>query len=106
LHAIDAGDLSLTLGLTQIRLRPGEVLPKCKRILNMSPNDTRHLNDICELLIKFGYLIKTPMEADGTHLYGMASYLVTRAKPGTLGRLVVDYSPINSLIQSPANYHS
>jgi hypothetical protein len=103
LHAIDAGDLSLTLGLTQIRLRPGEVLPKCKRIFHMSPNDTRHLNDICELLIKFGYLIKTPMEADGTHLYGMASYLVTRAKPGTLGRLVVDYSPINSLIQSPAN---
>ena len=43
------------------------------------------------------------MEPDGTHLYGMASYLVTRAKPGTLGRLVVDYSPINSLIQSPPN---
>jgi hypothetical protein len=33
----------------------------------------------------------------------MASYLVTRAKPGTLGRLIVDYSPINSLIQSPPN---
>jgi hypothetical protein len=43
------------------------------------------------------------MEASNTHLYGMASYLVTRSKPGTLGRLVVDYSPINSLIQSPAN---
>ncbi len=57
---------------------------------------TLGISDICELLIKFGYLIKTPMEADGTHLYGMASYLVTRAKPGTLGRLVVDYSPINS----------
>ena len=103
LHAIDAGDLSLTLGLTQIRLRPGEVLPRCKRIFHMSPTDTRHLSDICDLLIKFGYLIKTPMEASNTHLYGMASYLVTRSKPGTLGRLVVDYSPINSLIQSPAN---
>ena len=95
LHSIDAGDLSLTLGLTQIRLKPGELLPRCKRIFHMSPTDTRHLHDICELLIKFGYLIKTPMEPDGTHLYGMASYLVTRAKPGTLGRLVVDYSPIN-----------
>ena len=103
LHSIDAGDLSLTLGLTQIRLKPGELLPRCKRIFHMSPTDTRHLHDICELLIKFGYLIKTPMEPDGTHLYGMASYLVTRAKPGTLGRLVVDYSPINSLIQSPPN---
>ena len=103
LHSIDAGDLSLTLGLTQIRLKPGEILPRCKRVFHMSPADTRHLHDITELLIKFGYLIKTPMEPDGTHLYGMASYLVTRSKPGTLGRLIVDYSPINSLIQSPPN---
>ena len=103
LHAIDAGDLSLTLGLTQIRLRPGEVLPRCKRIFHMSPQDDRHLNDICELLIRFGYLIKAPIQPDGNHLYGMASYLVTRSKPGTLGRLIVDYSPINPLIQSPPN---
>ena len=46
LHAIDAGDLSLTLGLTQLRLHPGEVLPRCKRIFHMSPPDTRHLDDI------------------------------------------------------------
>ena len=103
LHAIDAGDLSLTLGLTQIRLKPGEVLPKCKRLFHISPTDMRHLDDICGLLIKFGYLIKAPITPDGNHLYGMASYLVTRAKPGTLGRLIVDYSPINSLIQSPPN---
>jgi len=103
LHAIDAGDLSLTLGLTQIRLKPGEVLPKCKRIFHMSPTDNRHLDDICELLIKFGYLIRAPITPDGHHLYGMASYLVTRSKPGTLGRLIVDYSPINSLILSPPN---
>jgi len=92
LHAIDAGDLSLTLGLTQIRLKPGEILPRCKRIFHMSPTDNRHLDDICDLLIRFGYLIKAPIKPDGNHLYGMASYLVSRAKPGTLGRLIVDYS--------------
>ena len=101
LHAIDAGDLSLTLGLTQLRLRPGEVLPRCKRLFHMSPPDTRHLNDICELLIKFGYLIRAPMAPNDRHLYGMASYLVPRSKPATLGRLIVDYSPVNTLLQSP-----
>ena len=101
LHAIDAGDLSLTLGLTQLRLRPGEVLPRCKRIFHMSPPDTRHLDDICELLIRFGYLIRAPMAPNDRHLYGMASYLVPRAKPATLGRLIVDYSPVNTLLQSP-----
>jgi hypothetical protein len=95
LHAIDAGDLSLTLGLMQIRLKPGEVLPRCKCIFHMTPADNRHINNIFNLLIIFGYLIKAPIWPDRNHLYSMASYLVVRAKPGTLGRLIVDYSPIN-----------
>jgi hypothetical protein len=33
----------------------------------------------------------------------MAAYLVPRGKENSLGRLVLDYSPINSLIESPAN---
>ena len=76
LHAIDARDLSLTLRLTQLRLRPGELLPRCKRIFHMSPSDTRHLDDICDLLIRFGYLKRAPITPNNCHLYGMASYLV------------------------------
>ena len=53
LHTIDAGNLSLTLGLTQLRLRPGELLPRCKRIFHMSPSDTRHLDDICDFFVFF-----------------------------------------------------
>ena len=33
----------------------------------------------------------------------MSSYLVPRAKPNCLGRLIVDFSPINQLLESPAN---
>ena len=33
----------------------------------------------------------------------MSSYLVPRAKPGCLGRLIVDFSPVNQLIESPPN---
>ena len=103
LHSLDAGDLSLTLGFTQLKLREGESLPRSKRIFHISPPDARHLEDICELLIRFGYLIKSPVDPNGCHLYGMASYLVPRSKPNSLGRLVVDFSPINSLLESPAN---
>ena len=102
LHSLDAGNLSLTLGYTQLRLREGETLPRSRRIFHISPNDTRHLDDICDLLIKFGFIRKSKLEANGNHLYGMSAYLVPRAKPNCLGRLVIDYSPVNQLIQSPS----
>ena len=102
LHSLDAGNLSLTLGYTQLRLREGETLPRSRRIFHISPNDTRHLDDICDLLIKFGFIKKSDLAPNGNHLYGMSAYLVPRAKPNCLGRLIIDYSPVNQLIQSPS----
>ena len=102
LHSLDAGNLSLTLGCTQLRLREGEILPRSKRIFHVSPSDQRHLDDICDLLIKFGYIMRSPISPNGCHLYGMSAYLVPRSKPNCLGRLIVDFSPVNQLIQSPS----
>jgi len=101
LHSLDAGNLSLTLGFTQLRLREGELLPRSKRIFHVSPSDQRHLDDICEFLIKYGYIMRAPISPNGCHLYGMSAYLVPRSKPNCLGRLIVDFSPVNQLIQSP-----
>jgi hypothetical protein len=103
LHSLDAGNLSLTLGYTQLRLREGELLPRSKRIFHISPSDQRHLDDICDLLIKFGYIMRAPVSPNGCHLYGMGAYLIPRSKPNCLGRLIVDYSPVNQLIQSPSS---
>jgi len=103
LHSLDAGNVSLTLGYTQLRLRKGEVLPRSRRIFHVSPGDERHLTDITDLLVKFGYICRSPTSPTGHHLYGMSSYLIPRAKPGCLGRLIIDYSPVNSLIESPAS---
>ena len=103
LHALDAGNFSLTMGYTQLRLREGETLPRAKRIFHVSPSDTRHLDDICDFLIKYGYIRRAPVTPTGHHLFGVSSYLIPRAKPGCLGRLIVDFSPINSLIESPPN---
>ena len=103
LHSLDAGNLSLTLGFTQLRLRKGEALPRSRRIFHVSPGDQRHLDDITDLLCKFGYIRRSPSSPTGHHLYGMSSYLIPRAKPGCLGRLIIDYSPVNQLIESPAS---
>jgi hypothetical protein len=103
LHSLDAGDLSKTLGYTSLRLREGETLPRAKRIFHVSPAEQRHMDDILELLLKFRYIMRAPVTPSGHHLYGMSSYLIPRAKPNTLGRLIVDYSPINPLIESPAS---
>jgi len=54
-------------------------------------------------LVKFGYIQKSLVEPNGTHLYGVSAYLIPRAKPGCLGRLIVNFSPINSLIKNPPN---
>ena len=101
LHALDAGNLSTTLGYCQLVVRDKEKLPRARRIFYISPTEERHLRDITDLLIKYGYISRTPIEPGGLHLYGMSSYLVPRAKEGSLGRLVIDYSPINDLIESP-----
>jgi hypothetical protein len=56
LHAMDSGNFSLTLGYVRLRLREGETLPRNKRIFHISPSDQRHLDDICDFLIKYGYI--------------------------------------------------
>jgi hypothetical protein len=92
LHSLDAGNLSLTLGYVKLRLRRGEILPRSKRIFHISPSDRRHLSDIIDFLIKYGFVVRSPISPTGNHLYGMASYLIPRSKPNSLGRLIVDYS--------------
>jgi hypothetical protein len=60
------------------------------------------LDDVLELLIKFKYIMRSPLSPTGHHLYGLSSYLVPRAKPDSMGRLIVDFSTINSLLESPS----
>ena len=69
----------------------------------MSPGDNRHLDDIIDLLIKFNYIQRAATTPTGHHLYGMSAYLIPRAKPGNLGRLIIDYSPVNNLLESPSS---
>jgi len=103
LHALDAGDVSRTLGYTALRLIPGESLPRHRRIYQMSPNDVRYMEELLEQFIRFNYVIRAPVESNDLHLYGMSTYMVPRKKQTEIPRLVIDFSPLTTIIQSPPN---
>jgi hypothetical protein len=102
LHPMDAGDISKTLGFLNLKLIPGEVLPRHKRIFHLSPQDNRYLEELLDQFIRFNYMIRAPIEQQNSHhLYGMSAYLIPRKKPTDLARLIIDFSPLTSIIQSP-----
>jgi hypothetical protein len=101
LHSLDAGDVSKTLGFTSLRLIPGENLPRHKRIYQLSPQDANYLEHLLEQFIRFNYVRRAPIESTDLHLYGMSTYLVPRKKMTDIARLVIDFSPLTSIIQSP-----
>jgi hypothetical protein len=103
LHSLDAGDVSKTLGFTSLRLIPGEKLPRHKRIYQLSPQDVNYMEELLEQFIRFGYVRRAPIESTDQHLYGMSTYLVPRRKLTDIARLVIDFSPLTSIIQSPPN---
>ena len=102
LHPMDAGDISKTLGYLSLRLIPGEVLPRHKRIFHLSPQDNAYLEELLDQFIRFNFMIRAPVDAGKHHhLYGMSAYLIPRKKPTDLPRLIIDYSPLTTIIQSP-----
>jgi dUTPase len=101
LHSLDAGDVSKTLGFTALRLIPGEKLPRHKRIYQLSPQDVSYLEELLENFIRFNYVRRAPIETTDLHLYGMSTYLIPRRKTSELPRLIIDFSPLTSIIQSP-----
>jgi hypothetical protein len=99
---MDAGDISKTLGFLSLRLIPGEVLPHRKRMFHLSPQDNSYLQELLEQFIRFNDIIRAPNGAKNHyHLYAMSAYLIPRKKPTDLLRLIIDYSPLTSIIQSP-----
>ena len=51
--------------------------------------------------MQFNYVRRAPIESTDIHLYGMSTYIVPRKKLTDIARLVIDFSPLTSIIQSP-----
>jgi len=101
LHSLDSGDVSKTLGYTTLRLIPGEHLPRHRRLYHLSPQDSRYLEELLEQFIRFNFVRRAPVDSTNIHLYGMSTYLVPRKKLTDIARLVIDFSPLTTIIQSP-----
>ena len=101
LHSLDSGDVSKTLGYTTLRLIPGESLPRHHRIYHLSPQDSRYLEELLEQFIRFNFVRRAPVDSTNIHLYGMSTYLVPRKKLIDIATLLIDFSPLTTIIQSP-----
>jgi hypothetical protein len=101
LHSLDSGDISKTLGYTTLHLIPGETLPRHRRIFHLSPQDSRYLEELLEQFIKLNYVRRAPVDSTNLHLYSMSTYLVPSKKLTDIAILVIDFSLLTSIIQSP-----
>ena len=93
-----------TLGLYDIQLKPGEVLPRYRKLYYLSGSDSAHLKEILSFYLKHKIIVKAPMNSgDGMHLFGSPSYLIAKKDPDSTGRLIIDYRKINSMILQQPN---
>jgi len=100
---LSIGNISATLGRYHIRLKDNEVLPYHKKIYFMCPSDTQHLKDILSWLEKYKVIEKAAISSDGAHLSGVPAYLISRNKPNSCARLLIDFRNLNQQIIADAN---
>ena len=101
LHAYDIGDLSASLGLYNIKLKKGEVLPRFRKIYYLSQEMRMHMQTILDYLIKYKIISRAPQDDNGQHLVGSPCYLVGKHDKSQSYRMVVDFKVINSVISNP-----
>ena len=97
LNAFDFGDISKNLGFYTIKLRPGVTLPKYTKTYMLTPQDSRHMRDILEFLEAKDIIGKSPQT--GADIFACASYLISRKDKSKPSRIIIDFVPLNKLVQ-------
>jgi hypothetical protein len=98
LHSLDAGNVSKTLEHTSLRLVPGEILPRHRKIYHLSPQDSAYLEGLLEHFIKYKCIKRANLDSNN-HLYGILTCLMPQKK--NIARLGIDHLPLINIIQSP-----
>ena len=101
LHNYDIGNLSQSLGLYHIQLKPGEVLPRFRKVYYLSTEMRDHMRDILDFLIRYKIISRAKEDAEGHHLCASPAYLVGKSDKSQSYRLIIDYRLINRLIACP-----
>ena len=79
-------------------------MPRHRRMYQLSLQDVNYMEDLIEQFIRFNYVMRAPVESNDLHLYGMSTYMVPRKKPTEIAHLVIDFSTLTSIIQSPPRF--
>ena len=95
----DVVDMSKTLSTYKIVLKKGTKLPKYKKIYFLSGHEKQHIEDICAFLLKFKIISKVN-HTDTASSFASPGYLVSRKNLESSARLIINYSLINSIIES------
>ena len=100
---LDLGQVSKTLGFYSIELMPGQKLPSYKKLYYMAPEERRMMTDLVGFLIKYGVLERVDnrmLDGEFNSKFFSPAYVISKKDPEASGRLITDYSTLNSIIQT------
>lgn len=101
LHSFDIGSLSDSLGLYRIQLKPGETLPRFRKVYYLAQEQRQHMRTILDFLLKYDIIAKAKPDDNGQDMISSPCYLVSRKDKSQSYRLVIDYRLINRIIAAP-----
>ena len=101
LHAYDIGSLSDSLGFYHIQLKPGETLPKFRKVYYLAQEEREHMRSILEFLEKYKIIERVPADDYGHDLVASPCYLVGKKDKSQSYRMVIDYRIVNKVISTP-----
>ena len=101
LHSFDIGSLSDSLGLYRIQLKPGETLPRFRKVYYLAQEQRQHMRTILDFLLKYDIIAKAKADDNGQDMISSPCYLVSRKDKSQSYRLVIDYRLINRIIATP-----
>ena len=88
------------------KLKPGEKLPKFRRLYFLALEEQQQLNDILAFLVKYKIITKTDQNDKVENLFASPAYLVPKSNRQAPARMIVDLRILNSLINSPPAVHT
>ena len=100
----DVGDVSKYLGCYKIRLKPGCSLPSHQKLYFCTGELRTQLSTILDFLVKRKIIAPEPHQSSESQTnmsWASPCYLISKKSPESPYRLIIDYSYINSLLQTP-----
>ena len=99
LSSMQRGNLSKYLGRYRLELKEGAKLPSHKRIYFLAPVQSQQMKSILEFMLQNNTIERANPRGDKLHSFACSAFLVPRANKNQIGRLVIDYSPLNKCLK-------